>query len=339
MLELLNTKPFDNERNMLNADLFVNNLRHTLKAFKFNTKITYEVYRNITVYNITWNDDKNFDDILELRKEMSLALGINPSELNIEKISDNEVRIKVLNMKRSTLSLKELLEEVNEKSDNMIPLGLNEEDNVIYFDFSKDKNLLVTGVTGTGKTNLFNNIIMNILMEKDDTEIIILDSQGINYNSYDKVCKVVNKEKDIIDEIKNIRYEFEKRVKNNNRNRIVVFIDEVYEIVKMSMEVKDDINYLLEVGSTMNIHLIISTDSVLDDDINYLFDKDDISKLCFYLTTRSEYNRFLDDIVDEKLGKDGIYSSMNNKLTRISVPLVEDDEIERVVNNLISNKL
>ena len=176
-------------------------------------------------------------------------------------------------------------------------------------------------------------------MKKDDTEIIILDSQGINYNSYDKVCKVVNKEKDIIDEIKNIRYEFEKRVKNDNRNRIVVFIDEVYEIVKMSMEVKDDINYLLEVGSTMNIHLIISTDSVLDDDINYLFDKDDISKLCFYLTTRSEYNRFLDDIVDEKLGKDGIYSSMNNKLTRISVPLVEDDEIERVFNNLISNKL
>lgn len=339
MLELLNTKPFDNERNMLNADLFVNNLKHTLKAFKFNTKITYEVYRNITVYNITWNDDKNFDDILELRKEMSLALGINPSELNIEKISDNEVRIKVLNMKRSTLSLKELLEEVNEKNDNMIPLGLNEEDNVIYFDLSKDKNLLVTGVTGTGKTNLFNNIIMNILMKKDDTEIIILDSQGINYNSYDKVCKVVNKEKDIIDEIKNIRYEFEKRVKNNNRNRIVVFIDEVYEIVKMSMEVKDDINYLLEVGSTMNIHLVISTDSMLDDDINYLFDKDDISKLCFYLTTRSEYNRFLDDIVDEKLGKDGIYSSMNNKLTRISVPLVEDDEIERVVNNLISNKL
>ena len=338
MLELLNTKPFDNERNMLNADLFVNNLKHTLKAFKFNTKITYEVYRNITVYNITWNDDKNFDDILELKKEMSLALGINPSELNIEKISDNEVRIKVLNMKRSTLSLKELLEEVNEKSDNMIPLGLNEEDNVIYFDFSKDKNLLVTGVTGTGKTNLFNNIIMNILMKKDDTEIIILDSQGINYNSYDKVCKVVNKEKDIIDEIKNIRYEFEKRVKNDNRNRIVVFIDEVYEIVKMSMEVKDDINYLLEVGSTMNIHLIISTDSVLDDDINYLFDKDDISKLCFYLTTRSEYNRFLDDIVDEKLGKDGIYSSMNNKLTRISVPLVEDNEIERVVNNLINGK-
>ena len=53
MLELLNTKIFDNERNILNADLFVNNLKHTFKAFKFNTKITYEVYRNITIYHIT----------------------------------------------------------------------------------------------------------------------------------------------------------------------------------------------------------------------------------------------------------------------------------------------
>ena len=30
-----------------------------------------------------------------------------------------------------------------------------------YFNIEKDKNLLVTGVTGIGKTNLFNNIILN----------------------------------------------------------------------------------------------------------------------------------------------------------------------------------
>ena len=58
MLELLNTKIFDNERNILNADLFVSNLHNTLKAFGFNPKVTYEVYRSITVYHITWNDDK-----------------------------------------------------------------------------------------------------------------------------------------------------------------------------------------------------------------------------------------------------------------------------------------
>lgn len=334
MLELLNTKIFDNERNILNADLFVNNLKHTFKAFKFNTKITYEVYRNITIYHITWTDDRNYDDILNLKKELSLALGVNLNEFSIIKVSDNEAMIKVLNMKRSILSLKELLEEVKNKDNNLIPLGLSLEDDVIYFDVEKDKNLLVTGVSGSGKTNLFNNIILNILMSKDNTKIIILDSQSINYNNYDKVCEVYNDEKEIINKIKEIRHEFENRVKTSNSDRIIVLIDEIYEIIKLDSSVKDDINYLLEVGSTMNIHLIISTDSVLDDDIDYLFDKDDISKLCFYLTTRNEYNKFLDEYVDAGLGKDGMYVNTRSSLTRISIPLIEDDEIERVVKCL-----
>ena len=337
MLELLNTKIFDNERNILNADLFVNNLKHTFKAFKFNTKITYEVYRNITIYHITWNDDKSYEDMLELKKEIALALGVTTNEFEIEKEKENEVKIKVQNMKKSTLSLKELLEESKDKDNNNIPLGLSEEDKVIYFNIEKDKNLLVTGVTGIGKTNLFNNIILNILMNKDKTKIIILDSQSINYNAYDKLCEVVNNEQQIINKIKEIRHIFEERVKNNDRSRIILFIDEIYEIIKMDISVKDDINYLLEVGATMNIHIIMSTDSVLDEDIDYLFDKDDISKLSFYLTTRREYNKFLDNYIDESLGRDGIYVSTNSTLTRISLPLIEDDEITRVVDNLEVN--
>ena len=337
MLELLNTKIFDNERNILNADLFVNNLKHTFKAFKFNTKITYEVYRNITIYHITWNDDKSYEDMLELKKEIALALGVTTNEFEIEKEKENEVKIKVQNMKKSTLSLKELLEESKDKDNNNIPLGLSEEDKVIYFNIEKDKNLLVTGVTGIGKTNLFNNIILNILMNKDKTKIIILDSQSINYNAYDKLCEVVNNEQEIINKIKEIRHIFEEKVKNNDRSRIILFIDEIYEIIKMDISVKDDINYLLEVGATMNIHIIMSTDSVLDEDIDYLFDKDDISKLSFYLTTRREYNKFLDNYIDESLGRDGIYVSTNSTLTRISLPLIEDDEITRVVDNLEVN--
>ena len=127
------------------------------------------------------------------------------------------------------------------------------------------------------------------------------------------------------------------KVKNNDQSRIILFIDEIYEIIKNDISVKDDINYLLEVGATMNIHIIMSTDSVLDEDINYLFDKDDISKLSFYLTTRREYNKFLDNYIDESLGRDGIYVSTNSKLTRISLPLIEDDEIARVVDNLKVN--
>lgn len=337
MIELLNTKVFDNERNVLNADLFVSNLKHVLSSFRFNTKITYEVYRNVTIYHISWNDDKDYNDILGLRKEIALALGVDVHELDIVKINDNEIKIRVQNMKKSTLSLKELLEEVHDEDNNLIPLGLSEEDKVIYFDVDMDKNLLVVGVTGTGKSNLFNSIILNMLMKRDGTRIVILDSQSINYNSYSDVVEVVNDEDEIINKLKSIRREFEERIVNGNRDRIVIFIDEIYEIIKNDISVKDDINYLLEVGSSMNIHIIMSTDSVLDEDISYLFDKDDISKLCFYLTSRNEYNRFLDEYVDESLGKDAIYISFGGKRERVCIPLVDDDEIERVVGYLKNN--
>ena len=88
MIKLLNNPTFDNERNILNADLFVNNLKNTLKAFNLHTKVIYTVYRNITIYNIIWNDDKTYEDVLELRKEIALSLGIRSEELEIKKVKD-----------------------------------------------------------------------------------------------------------------------------------------------------------------------------------------------------------------------------------------------------------
>lgn len=333
MIKLLNNPTFDNERNILNADLFVNNLKNTLKAFRFNPKIVYEVYRNITIYRISWNDDKTYDDILELRKEIALSLGIRIEELNIKKINDNEIEITIFNMKREVLTLKEVLSEYKGDDTFKVALGMDLKDNIIYFDFDKEKSLLVTGVSGTGKTNLFNNIIMNILINYDDTEIIILDSQGINYNLYDGVCEVVNKEEKIIDRIRLLRREFEDRIKNGNKNRLVVLIDEIYEIINIDNSIKNDINYLLELGGMANIHLIISTDSIMEDDTYDLFKKDNIAKLSFYLTSRCEYNLFLDDVITESLNNDGMYLGQDSKLIRISVPLVGDDEIERVVSS------
>ena len=338
MLKLLNNPKSDNTRNILNADLFVSNLHNTLKAFGFNPKVTYEVYRSITVYHITWNDDKIYDDILELKKEIALSLGINVSELVMNKVKDNEIFIKVDNMKKDILCLKEVLENYKVDNDFKVVLGLDEYDKLVTFDFDKEKSLLVAGVSGTGKTNLFNDIIMNILINYSNVKVVILDSQGINYNLYNDVCEVVNKEEDIIVKINLLRREFEYRVKNNTRDKMVVFIDEIYEILKLDNSVKDDINYLLEVGNTMGIYLVISTDSVLEDDTYDLFNKDNVSKISFYLTSRGEYNMFLGKAIRDNLGKDGMYLDNDKNLIRMSIPMIEDDEIERVCRYIKDNK-
>jgi DNA translocase ftsK len=334
MINLLNNPTFDNERNVLNADLFVSNLHNTLKAFGFNPKVTYNVYRLVTIYRISWNDDKDYNDIIEYNKEIALALGVPKEELKIDRISDNEIEIKVLNMKRDILTLKELLSMYKKDDKFKVALGLDEEDRVIIFDFDKDKNLLVTGTSGSGKTNLFRNIIMNVLINYTDTKIIILDTQSINYNDFANVCEVVNGKDDVIKKIKLLRREFEERVKNGNRERILVFIDEIYEILEMDNSVDEDINYLLSLGDKCNIHLIVSTDTLSNDDIVRIFTNNNTCKISFYMTTRGEYNIFLSNIVNESLNNDGMYLDSDKNLSRVIIPLIGDDEIERVVKYL-----
>ena len=334
MINLLNNPTFDNERNVLNADLFVSNLHNTLKAFGFNPKVTYNDYRLVTIYRISWNDDKDYNDIIEYNKEIALALGVPKEELKIDRISDNEIEIKVLNMKRDILTLKELLSMYKKDDKFKVALGLDEEDRVIIFDFDKDKNLLVTGTSGSGKTNLFRNIIMNVLINYTDTKIIILDTQSINYNDFANVCEVVNGKDDVIKKIKLLRREFEERVKNGNRERILVFIDEIYEMLEMDNSVDEDINYLLSLGDKCNIHLIVSTDTLSNDDMVRIFTNNNTCKISFYMTTRGEYNIFLSNIVNESLNNDGMYLDSDKNLSRVIIPLIGDDEIERVVKYL-----
>lgn len=339
MINLLNNPTFDNERNVLNADLFVSNLHNTLKAFGFNPKVTYNVYRLVTIYRISWNDDKDYNDIIEYNKEIALALGVPKEELKIDRISDNEIEIKVLNMKRDILTLKELLSMFKKDDKFKVALGLDEEDRVIIFDFDKDKNLLVTGTSGSGKTNLFRNIIMNVLINYTDTKIIILDTQSINYNDFANVCEVVNGKADVIKKIKLLRREFEERVKNGNRERILVFIDEIYEILEIDNSIDEDINYLLSLGDKCNIHLIVSTDTLSNDDMVRIFTNNNTCKISFYMTTRGEYNIFLSNIVNESLNNDGMYLDSDKNLSRVIIPLIEDDEIERVVNKIKEQKV
>lgn len=334
MINLLNNPTFDNERNVLNADLFVSNLHNTLKAFGFNPKVTYNVYRLVTIYRISWNDDKDYNDIIEYNKEIALALGVPKEELKIDRISDNEIEIKVLNMKRDILTLKELLSMYKKDDKFKVALGLDEEDRVIIFDFDKDKNLLVTGTSGSGKTNLFRNIIMNVLINYTDTKIIILDTQSINYNDFANVCEVVNGKDDVIKKVKLLRREFEERVKNGNRERILVFIDEIYEMLEIDNSIDEDINYLLSLGDKCNIHLIVSTDTLSNDDMVRIFTNNNTCKISFYMTTRGEYNIFLSNIVNESLNNDGMYLDSDKNLSRVIIPLIGDDEVDRVVKYL-----
>ena len=106
------------------------------------------------------------------------------------------------------------------------------------------------------------------------------------------------------------------------------------EILELDNSVDEDINYLLSLGDKCNIHLIVSTDTLSNDDMVRIFTNNNTCKISFYMTTRGEYNIFLSNIVNESLNNDGMYLDSDKNLSRVIIPLIGDDEIERVVKYL-----
>ena len=113
------------------------------------TKVTYEVYRNITIYNITWTDDKTYEELLEYRKEIALSLGIRSEELEVKKICDNEIEIKDLEISQNKISLiQEVLE--NKKQDEEVCILVRRNSDVDNIKELCDENKIPCEVSSTG---------------------------------------------------------------------------------------------------------------------------------------------------------------------------------------------
>jgi len=67
-----------------------------------------------------------------------------------------------------------------------IPLGVDNNGNIIFKKMSELEDILVGGTTGTGKTNFLNNIICSILMKQkpSETKLVLIDTKGYEFNDY-----------------------------------------------------------------------------------------------------------------------------------------------------------
>jgi len=85
---------------------------------------------------------------------------------------------------------KKILEGIPSKNRrNIIPLGVDSDNNIIYKKLSELEDILVGGTTTTGKTNFLNHIICSILMKHTpyETKLVLIDTKGVEFTSYTKI--------------------------------------------------------------------------------------------------------------------------------------------------------
>ena len=160
-----------------------------------------------------------------------------------------------------------------------IPLG-KVNGNMVYVDFTKLPNLLIGGTVMSGKTNLINSIVCNIILNyvPDEARLLIADSKGVDYSCYNGIphllCPVIRNPNELnfalnyeISEMK-YRYDiFEKsRLKklsdyNALGNKLPYHIIIIDDYTIYANETQNNLNSLIEdlarSGWNVGIHLVL----------------------------------------------------------------------------------
>ncbi|WP_300804646.1 DNA translocase FtsK [uncultured Duncaniella sp.] len=132
-----------------------------------------------------WSCENSLDEILSEYGSIRLIAPV-PEK--------GAITVEVPRPDRQIVPLREVLESdefQRSKAELPIALGISSENKSIVTDLAKMPHLLITGMTGQGKSVLLNNIILSLLYRKspDDLKLALIDTKMGGFNQYNQVAR------------------------------------------------------------------------------------------------------------------------------------------------------
>lgn len=162
------------------------NLNNMFTSFKMDAKVVDYHYNNFAVLlKIKLGKGVTCRMIRNLRADIELCLA-NPVEFMDSEESKQAITIAVKGVQRPIVTLKEVLlsKEFKEaKSPVTVAAGIDLFGSAFVFDIAKMPNLLVAGVTGSGKSIFLHDIILSILYKAhpDEVKLLLFDMKNIEF--------------------------------------------------------------------------------------------------------------------------------------------------------------
>ncbi|HET7521905.1 MAG TPA: DNA translocase FtsK [Bacillales bacterium] len=329
----------------------------------------YEVYPDVGV---------KVSKIVSLNDDIALALAAKEIRIEAPIPGKSAVGIEVPNQEVSMVTLREVLEAKETERDTsklMIGLGRDISGNPVLADLTMMPHLLVAGATGSGKSVCINGMITSLLTRTKPHEVkmIMIDPKMVELNVYNGVphllTPVVTHPKKASQALRKVVDEMERRYElfsesgsrniegyNNWLRRkndgaeerqpmlpyIVVIIDELADLMMVaSKDVEDAITRLAQKARAAGIHLIIATQRPSVDVITGVIKANIPSRIAFNVSSGTDSRTILDmGGADKLLGKgDMLFLPAGaSRPTRIQGAFLSDEEVERVVDFVISQQ-
>ena len=315
-------------------------LERVLKDFGIAAKVVeIHIGPAVTEYELTVPPATKVSRILNIDKEIALALAAKDVIIQAPIPGKSTIGIEIPNPTISSVTLREVLESPqNLKSDAKICAALGKDimGTPKVFDLTKMPHLLVAGSTGSGKSVCINGIIASILMRYKPTEVklVLVDPKKVELTNYNGIphllCPVVSDPKKasltlqrVVTEMDNRFQTFsDKEVKNitgyndmiekynkthpespqSKMPYIVVIIDELADLMLVaSKEVEDSITRITQLARAAGIHLIVATQRPSTDVITGLIKNNIPSRIAFAVASQIDSRTILDQRGAERL--------------------------------------
>ena len=251
-------------------------------------------------------------------------------------------------------------------------LGKDYKGNAIYGDLNQLQHLLITGVSGYGKTNCLRSILYSLHQKNDFPEevsrikFLLIDPKKIEFSDFENfptllVPVVTNVQRASgalgwavseslrriqafsdcgVRDIESYNRYAEKHNDLEKMPDIIIVIDDFYQVYSAApKDVEENILKIIQNGRICGMHLIISS---LQADRKFLPDKikNSIpSKITFALRTKAESKYAIDRNGAENLTVvgDSLYLPMGtSKVTQVKCGLVTDEDVSRIKEKFLS---
>ncbi|VWX36938.1 DNA translocase FtsK [Exiguobacterium oxidotolerans] len=350
----------------------------TLKSFGIGAKVLkIHLGPSVTKYEIEPHQGIKLSRITGLADDLALALAAKDIRIEAPIPGKAAVGIEVPNREVAMVSLREVLgaESVQADPDRLlVALGRSISGETVTAKLNKMPHVLVAGSTGSGKSVCINGMIVSILMRArpDEVRLMMIDPKMVELNVYNGIphllAPVVTDPKKAAQALKQVVSEMERRYEifsqNGARNiegynalidkmnaeekvhqrlpYIVVIVDELADLMMVaSNEVEDAIMRLAQMARAAGIHMVIATQRPSVDIITGVIKANIPSRIAFSVSSGTDSRTILDTSgADKLLGRGDMLLLGNgmNKPVRVQGAFLSDEEVEKVVNHVISQQ-
>ena len=356
-------------------------MKEKIQQFFNDNKINISIEKSIKSYQVTTYyckiseyNNNIINKIIKLQDILCLYLQVNNININFDKIN-GYLLIEIENTERATFLYNDLIQNNNTNKDGLyFNIGIKTNNIIKNINLCNTPHLLIAGTTGSGKSVLVNNIILQLLENytPKELELILIDIKQVEFSIYKNIphllydpITTLEKSRIMLYNIINEMNERYKILKDNNNRNIaeynktheekikykVVIIDELAELLmleqnklKSNLEGYDTIEKYIcriaQLGRAAGIHLIVATQRPSSDIISGLIKNNIPSRIALSVPSAINSKIILDEKGAEKLSGNGdmLLKLVNeNKLERLQGAYITEEEIIKRLEN-IKNK-